>query len=81
MEVILMLKIKRSIVIYVEKNEESEKRVDNFVLDFPYYKNNVEIKKNKIIYSGHEVHYFINYMDYDRTYTIKTKVHKKIIWG
>jgi hypothetical protein len=76
-----MLKIKRTIIVRVERNEESEKRMNNFVLDFPYYKNNVEIKKNEIIYSGPEVRYFINYMDNDRNYDIKTKVHKRLIWG
>ena len=76
-----MLKIKRTIIVRVERNEESIERMSCFILDFPYYANNIEIKKNKIVYSGPEVHYFINYMDNDRNYNIKTKVHKKIIWG
>lgn len=76
-----MLKIKKSIIVRVERNANSEKRINEFIFDFPYYANNLEMKKNEIVYAGPEVHYFINYMDYDRNYTIKTKVHKRIIWG
>ena len=76
-----MLKIRKEIIVRVERNNDSEKRMNNFVLDFPYYLHNIEMKKNEIVYNGPEVHYFINYMDNDRNYFIKTKVHKKIIWG
>ncbi len=68
-----MLKIERKIIVYVERTNESEERMNYFVLDFPYYANNIEMKKNKIVYSGPEVHFFLNYMDYNRRYTIKRK--------
>lgn len=76
-----MLKIKRTIIVRVEKSKKAIERMNDFIYDFPYYKNNIRESKNKITYSGPEAHYFVNYMDHDRDYDIKTVVHKKIIWG
>lgn len=76
-----MMKIKRNIIVKIERNEKSMERLNYFVFDFPYYEKYVKIARKEIIYNGPEITHVINYMDYDRNFYIKVKKHTTIVWG